>query len=80
MPSTNKWRFSIRFTLFSIFVIATTLTAGIAILLQYHFSTQQAKQSAFEQFQMSSEYTRDYLAAIDHQATELTEKRRFIYP
>ncbi|TMO57197.1 HD domain-containing phosphohydrolase [Pseudoalteromonas phenolica] len=73
MPSVQKWRFSIRFTLFSIFVIATTLTAGIAIFLQFHFSTQQAKQSAFEQFQMSSEYTRDYLAAIDHQASELTE-------
>lgn len=73
MPSTKRWRFSIRLTLFSIFVIATTLTAGIAIILQYHFSTQQAKQSAFEQFQMSSEYTRDYLAAIDHQSSELTE-------
>lgn len=73
MLSPKSWRFSIRFTLFFIFVIATTITAGVAILLQYHFSTQQTKQNAFEQFQTSSEYTRDYLAAIDHQANGLTE-------
>lgn len=72
MATKRRLRFSIQLTLFSIFLIATCLTAGIAILLQYHFSTEQASKSALNQFQMSAKYTRDHLENIDLQATELT--------
>jgi len=72
MAAKRRLRFSIQLTLFSIFLIATCLTAGIAILLQYHFSTEQASKSALNQFQMSAKYTRDHLESIDLQATELT--------
>lgn len=44
-----KRRFTIRFTVISLFVMATVLTAGIAIALQYHFSKQQVlKHTLFE--------------------------------
>jgi HD-GYP domain-containing protein (c-di-GMP phosphodiesterase class II)/ABC-type amino acid transport substrate-binding protein len=73
MSSLFGFKLSIRFTLFSIFVIATCITAGVAIMLQYYFATEYASKSALNQFHMSAKYTGDYLAAIDHRATKLTE-------
>lgn len=72
MAPAKGMRVSIQVTLFSIFLVATSLTAGLAIALQYYFSSEQASRSALNQFQMSAQTTRDYLTAIDNQATEFT--------
>lgn len=70
--SLKKFRISIHITLLSIFIIATGLTATIAIGLNYYFSMSIASDSARNSFQMTAKYTRDYLSNIDDSATKVT--------
>jgi len=71
--SLKKFRISIHITLLSIFIIATGLTAVIAIGLNYYFSMSIASESARSSFQMTAKYTRDYLSNIDDSATKVTQ-------
>lgn len=71
--SFKKFRVSIHLTLLSIFIIATGLTATIAIGLNYYFSMSMAGESAKNSFQMTSKYTRDFFANIDDSASKVTK-------
>ena len=71
MPKANTrkgLRFSIRLTVLCVFVIATTLTAAIAIGLQFYFSRSMAIQSALSRCQNAAEETGNYLKSIDSSA------------
>lgn len=63
---------SIRFTVVSIFILATLITATIAISLQYHFSKSMATESASQLFTLSSQKTQEHLQAIDKRAKNIT--------
>lgn len=63
---------TIRFTVVSIFILATIITATIAISLQYHFSKNMATESASQLFSLSSKKTQEHLQNIDKRAKNLT--------
>jgi len=64
---------SIRFTVVSIFAIATLITATVATSLQYHFSQKMAIESVSQLFKLSSQHTKDHLASIDTKAENVTK-------
>lgn len=64
---------SIRFTLVSIFMLVTLLTAGIAIGLQYHFSKSMARESALFFNILEASHVSDFLARIDDEAVNSTK-------
>lgn len=63
---------TIRFTVVSIFILATVITAIIAISLQYHFSKNMATESASQLFSLSSQKTQLHLEALDQRAQNIT--------
>ena len=65
-------RFSIRLTVVGVFAFATTLTALIAIGLQFYFSRTMAIETALSKYQSNAESTRSYLNSIDTNAFHLT--------
>jgi len=65
-------RFSIRLTVVGVFALATTLTAIIAIGLQYHFSRAMAVETAVARYKNHAENTRNYLSGIDNNAFHIT--------
>ena len=66
-------RFSIRLTVVSVFVIATALTAIIAISLQFYFSRTMAIDSALSRYQNAAASTGNYLKSIDTSAFQATQ-------
>ena len=64
---------TIRFTVVSIFAIATVITATVATSLQYHFSQKMAIESVSQLFKLSSQSTKDHLASIDTRAENVTK-------
>ena len=66
-------RFSIRLTVVGVFALATTLTAVIAISLQYYFSRSMAIENALIKYQNHAESTRSYLNAIDTNASHVSQ-------
>ena len=52
----RRFQISIRLTLVSLFLIATSLTAIIAIGLHYYFSMSFASESARNSFQITAKY------------------------
>ncbi|MBU2892095.1 transporter substrate-binding domain-containing protein [Colwellia sp. D2M02] len=63
---------TIRFTVVSIFILATIVTATIAISLQYHFSKNMATESASQLFSLTSQNTTQHLHAVDQRAEDVT--------
>lgn len=63
---------TIRFTVVSIFILATVVTAVIAISLQYHFSKNMATESASQLFSLSSQKTQEHLQSLDQRAKNVT--------
>ncbi|WP_019027491.1 HD domain-containing phosphohydrolase [Colwellia piezophila] len=63
---------TIRFTVVSIFILATVITATIAISLQYHFSKNMATEAASQLFSLSSQKTQEHLQALDQRAKNIT--------
>ena len=63
---------TIRFTVVSIFILATVVTAAIAISLQYHFSKNMATESASQLFSLSSQKTQEHLQSINKRAENIT--------
>lgn len=59
---------SIRFTVISIFILATMLTAAIAIGLQYYFSKSMASESALKTYSLTAHHTSDFLTQVDEKA------------
>lgn len=72
MPIKKSRRFTIRFTVVSIFVVATVTTAAIAVSLQYYFSREMATEAAIERFNNLADVTSEYLSAADTKAEETT--------
>ena len=64
---------SIRFTVVSIFAIATLITATVATSLQYHFSQKMAVESVSQLFKLSSQHTKNHLSSIDTKAENVTK-------
>jgi hypothetical protein len=50
---------TIRLTVVTVFLLATALTAALAIGLQYYFSQSMAKQAAADLYTTASECERD---------------------
>jgi len=59
---------SIRFTVISIFILATVLTAAIAIGLQYYFSKSMASESAAKIYSLTAHHTSNFLTQVDEKA------------
>ena len=64
----TPWRYSIRIGVVAIFVIATALTASIAIGLQYYFSYQQSLATTKVLYRQTAEQTADFLESRDNKA------------
>ncbi len=64
----KKFRFSIRLTVVSVFILATLCTIGVAVSLQYHFSRAMAIDAALARQQLTAAGTGQYLAAVDGKA------------
>ncbi|TYK64747.1 HD domain-containing phosphohydrolase [Colwellia echini] len=64
---------SIRFVVVSIFILATFITAAIAIGLQYHFSKSIATESARQLFLSKIKGTINHLESTDDKAKNLSE-------
>ncbi|MCK8045902.1 transporter substrate-binding domain-containing protein [Shewanella sp. 1CM18E] len=64
----SKKRFTIRVTVVGIFILATVLTAAIAIGLQYYFSKAMATDSAVNLYNLTAKNTSRYLTQVDSQA------------
>ncbi|WP_455380548.1 HD domain-containing phosphohydrolase [Acidihalobacter prosperus] len=63
-----KWRISFRVTVVGLFFIITTLTATVAVILQYHFSIQEESQSALSNYKQAADRTKNYLTGMDREA------------
>jgi HD-GYP domain-containing protein (c-di-GMP phosphodiesterase class II)/ABC-type amino acid transport substrate-binding protein len=71
VPALSKH--TIRFTVVSIFLFATTFTATVAISLHYYFSRTLATESASQLFSLTSKKTQEHLLAIDKKAENVTQ-------
>ncbi len=69
----DGYRFPIHLTVVSVFVVATLLTATIAIGLQFHFSRGMAIDSALARYQLAAAAAGDYLAAVDSEAGQASQ-------
>lgn len=69
----NNKRFTIRFTVVGIFILATIVTASIAIGLQYYFSNTMATESAVKLYNLTAKNTSSYLTQVDNRATNTTQ-------
>lgn len=70
--SAGKRKISIRVTVSGMFVIATILTATIAIFLQYHFSKEIAKEHVFSRYNRTASSITDYINRLDTEACNTT--------
>lgn len=71
-------KFSIRFTVGSMFLFATVLTAISAISLQYYFSRQMAEEHVLSKLTMASSEISDYIQQIDVNATSSAQILRSV--
>lgn len=69
-PEGRRFKPTIRVTVVSIFIIATTLTAALAVGLQYHFSRKMATESALGRFDQLADHTGRFLNSADDRATD----------
>ena len=67
------FRFSIRLTVVGVFILATVVTASIAIGLQFHFSRAMAIDSAASRYRHTAAITNEYLDDIDIKACQIIE-------
>lgn len=68
-----KQRFSIRFTLIGIFILATSLIASIVIGLQYHFSHEMLADTSRSQYQTASQNISRYFSQLAKEAKGTTQ-------
>ncbi len=67
-----KKKYSIRLTVGSMFLLATFITAAVAISLQYYFSYHQAKEATLERYQVASEDIAQYLEQLENDTAQTT--------
>lgn len=81
-PGGKPIRISIRATVIGFFLVATIITASVAISLQYFFSTTMATESTLSVYQKTAASARDYLTAVDSRTTAaariLSQFTRFV--
>ncbi|MDP2559574.1 transporter substrate-binding domain-containing protein [Psychrobium sp. 1_MG-2023] len=65
-----KVRWTIRFTVLTVFVFANLLIAAVAIGLQYHFSKSMATETSLNYFNKTANQTRDYIEHNESRAIE----------
>lgn len=65
-------RITIRVTVVGIFLVATLLTAALAVGLHYYFTRALASEAAVNRFEELAASSRQYLNAIDSQAQQVT--------
>jgi len=68
----KRFRPTIRLTVVTIFVLATVLTAALAVGLQYYFSRSMATRTAINRFDGLAVGAGEFVKAIDRQATQAT--------
>tara|TARA_R110001606_G_scaffold363430_3_gene517553 strand:+ start:6653 stop:9835 length:3183 start_codon:yes stop_codon:yes gene_type:complete len=66
----RDFRFSIRILVIAFFLLATVVTASVAISLQYYFSKTLATESTLSTYRKAAVETRNYLDQLDEQASE----------
>lgn len=64
----NKIHFSIRLTVVSVFVLATAITACVALSFQYYFSQKMAVESSVKLFNLTTYNTVKHLAQMNQSA------------
>ncbi len=69
----NKTKLSIRITVGGMFVVATILTATIAIFLQYYFTKDLAKEHLLSRYAGASSTITEYINKLDSDASYTTE-------
>ncbi|WP_117233907.1 HD domain-containing phosphohydrolase [Vibrio maerlii] len=67
-----KQKVSIRVTVGGMFIVATILTAAIAIGLQYYFTKQMVKEHVLSRYKVSSTAITDYINKLDFDASYTT--------
>ena len=73
ITSKKSKRFTIHFTVVGIFILATLVTAAIAIGLQYYFSKSMVTESALKLYNLTAKNVSSYLSQVDSQATNTTK-------
>ncbi len=68
----QKIRFSIRLTVVAVFVLATSLTALIAISLQYYFSEKMALEASVKNFNLATHTEGKFCGHGVHLNSDLT--------
>ena len=71
-------KFSIRFTVGSMFLFATVLTAMFAISLQYYFSRQMSEEHVLSKLSMASSEISEYIQQIEVNATSSAQILRSV--
>ncbi|MDN3680628.1 HD domain-containing phosphohydrolase [Vibrio tapetis subsp. quintayensis] len=69
----NKTKISLHITVGSMFVIATILTALIAVSLQYHFSKKMVTEQTLSKLTMVSEQLNKYIGKVDADAVNTVQ-------
>lgn len=75
---TSARKFSIRFTVGSMFIFATVITAAIAISLQYYFSKQMSQEHVLTKLTMASSDISEYIQQIEINATSSAQILRSV--
>ena len=73
MATSKKFIPSIRFTVFTAFTIATTLTAAFAISLQFYFGQLLAQEAAKDLYSVSSHAVADKIRSIRENSVNVIE-------
>ncbi len=61
-------KISLRFTVGGMFLLATFLTAVVAVSLQYYFSKKMATENTLSKLTMVSQELSNYIGAVDSDA------------
>ncbi|WP_282755993.1 HD domain-containing phosphohydrolase [Desulfuromonas thiophila] len=69
----GNFRFSMRVTVLSLFLIATLLTAAVAIGLQYYFNKQLAQENALNRYREAALRASEALVQLDRRALEVAQ-------
>lgn len=66
-------RFTIRFTVVSIFIIATVVTAVVAVGVQYYFFRMLATESAVARYSRLADSSSEYLKSVDQRGEQVAK-------
>jgi HD-GYP domain-containing protein (c-di-GMP phosphodiesterase class II)/ABC-type amino acid transport substrate-binding protein len=71
--SEKPLRFTIRFTVVSIFIVATLITSLVAVGVQYYFIRGLATESAVARYSELADSSSQYLETVDKRATQVAK-------